>query len=100
MQIYDLSETIVNTGPPTSASAKRQQSLLAGRSSSAFAVSSLAALASSGNGKITRRPMQLKKDPDGNGKYISGLNEIRVQSHSVRSRILPARYHQQHEEVY
>jgi hypothetical protein len=53
------------------------------RTSSAFAASSLAALASSSNGRLTRRQLQLKKDPDGNGKYIGALNEVRVHTQSV-----------------
>jgi kinesin family protein 20 len=47
----------------------------------------LAALANGGGGVIRRQALALKNDPEGNGKYIAGLKEIRVRTREVR---LPA----------
>jgi kinesin family protein 20 len=41
---------------------------------------SLAAMANGGAGILKRRALVLKNDPEGTGKYISGLNEIRVRT--------------------
>ena len=61
-----------------------------GRGSSAWAMPgafntsmNLAALANGGGGVIRRRALALKNDPEGSGKYISGLNEIRVRTREV-----------------
>lgn len=43
----------------------------------------LAALANGGSGVIRRQALALKNDPEGNGKYIAGLNEIRVRTREV-----------------
>lgn len=43
----------------------------------------LAAIANGGGGILKRRVLQLKPDPEGNGKCISGLNEIRVRTRGV-----------------
>jgi kinesin family protein 20 len=44
---------------------------------------SLAAMANGGGGVLKRRVLQLKPDPEGNGKYISGVNEVRVRTREV-----------------
>lgn len=44
---------------------------------------SLAALANGGAGVLRRKALVLKNDPEGNGKYIAGLNEIRVRTREV-----------------
>jgi kinesin family protein 20 len=44
---------------------------------------SLAAIANGGGGVIKRKALSLKNDPEGNGKYIAGLNEIRVRTRQV-----------------
>lgn len=67
----------------TSAAAPKRPSVAGNRFSSAFAMSSIADMASKNNNRITRRQLQAKKDPEGEGKYIAGLNEIRVQSQAV-----------------
>lgn len=43
----------------------------------------LAAMVNGGGGVLKRRALALKNDPDGNGKYIAGLNEIRVKTRQV-----------------
>lgn len=43
----------------------------------------LAALANGGGGVIRRQALALKNDPEGNGKYIAGLKEIRVRTREV-----------------
>lgn len=43
----------------------------------------LAAMVNGGGGVLKRRALALKNDPDGNGKYISGLSEIRVKTRQV-----------------
>ena len=44
---------------------------------------SLAAMANGGAGVLRRRALALKNDPDGSGKYVAGLNEIRVRTREV-----------------
>ena len=46
---------------------------------------SLAALANGGAGVLKRRALAVKTDPEGNGKYIAGLNEVRVKTRQVRN---------------
>lgn len=41
---------------------------------------SLAAMANGGAGVLKRQALTLKNDSDGNGKYISGLKELRVRT--------------------
>lgn len=41
---------------------------------------SLAAMANGGGGVLKRRALVLKNDPEGSGKYIAGLHEIRVRT--------------------
>lgn len=52
-----------------------------GASSAALGSSmSLAAMANGGGGVLKRRALVLKNDPEGTGKYMSGLHEIRVRT--------------------
>lgn len=49
--------------------------------SSGFGTSmNLAAMANGGAGVLKRRALTLKNDPEGSGKYIAGLHEIRVRT--------------------
>ena len=41
-------------------------------------------MANGGGGVLKRRALALKNDPEGNGKYVAGLNEMRVRSREVR----------------
>jgi kinesin family protein 20 len=43
----------------------------------------LAALSNGGGGVLRRQALALKNDPEGSGKYIAGLKEIRVRSREV-----------------
>ena len=43
----------------------------------------LAATANGGAGVLRRQALALKNDPEGNGKYVSGLQEIRVRTREV-----------------
>ena len=40
-------------------------------------------MANGGGGVLTRKALVLKNDTEGNGKYIAGLNEIRVRTRQV-----------------
>jgi hypothetical protein len=44
---------------------------------------SLAAMVNGGAGVIKRQALTLKNDPEGNGKYVSGLKDVRVRSREV-----------------
>ena len=67
--------------------AGRHQGTPAFAMSSAFgSTMSLAAISNGGGGILTRRALVLKNDPDGNGKYIAGLKEIRVRTRQVSHR--------------
>jgi kinesin family protein 20 len=43
----------------------------------------LAAMANGGGGVLKRKPLVLKNDPEGNGKYIAGLSDVRVKTRQV-----------------
>jgi kinesin family protein 20 len=53
---------------------------------------SIAAIANGGGGILKRQALTLKNDPDGNGKYIAGLKEVRVRSREVCDYMLRASY--------
>lgn len=91
-QIFDLLDSVlpVEAGLSASSTSKPKQSTGHIRGSSAWAFSgavnssmNLAALANGGAGVIRRQALSLKNDPDGNGKYIAGLKEIRVRTREV-----------------
>lgn len=110
-QIFDLLEAVVPSGQaPTGSGANassrpsraheppanrsRLQALSSqpqpSRSSSMFSgfghfssSLNLAAMANGGAGVLRRQALALKNDPDGNGKYISGLQEVRVRTREV-----------------
>lgn len=78
-QIFDLLDSVL----PTASGTRMIPKTSMGRGSSAYAFNStlsLSATANGGQGVLKRRVLQLKQDPDGNGKYISGLNEVRVRT--------------------
>ncbi|KAL7420661.1 hypothetical protein Q5752_004612 [Cryptotrichosporon argae] len=81
-KIFDLLESILPA--PT---AKSRASRLGLASSSTFhpmgafgSSMSLAAMANGGGGVLKRHALVLKNDPEGSGKYIAGLNEVRVRT--------------------
>jgi kinesin family protein 20 len=43
----------------------------------------LAAMANGGGGILKRKALVLKNDPEGNGKYIAGLSDVRVKTRQV-----------------
>jgi len=98
-QIFDLLDSVLPispTVPPTPSGRKastvmpRGSALPRGSSAWSSGLNSsmhLAALANGGGGVIRRQALALKNDPEGNGKYIAGLKEIRVRTREVR---LPA----------
>ncbi|ORX38676.1 P-loop containing nucleoside triphosphate hydrolase protein [Kockovaella imperatae] len=80
-KIFDLLDAVLPNSSSQLTSTKSSSSNA--RSSSAWALSSslsLAALANGGGGVLKRRALALKNDPDGNGKYVAGLNEVRVRT--------------------
>jgi len=100
-QIFDLLDSVLpvsSTVPPTPSGRKASAiplgsglprgSTAYGRGSMAWnsglnSSMNLAALANGGSGVIRRQALALKNDPEGNGKYIAGLNEIRVRTREV-----------------
>jgi len=115
IQIFDLLDAVLPSGAPgtpavsgsksgTHNGSSRGSTVIPrgsaayGRGSSAWAMSgafnssmNLAALANGGAGVIRIRALALKNDPEGSGKYIAGLNEIRVRTREVSrsSRVCP-----------
>lgn len=45
-------------------------------------------MANGGAGVLRRQALALKNDPEGNGKYVSGLQEIRVRTREVCASVL------------
>jgi hypothetical protein len=43
----------------------------------------LAAMANGGGGVLKRKALVLKNDPEGSGKYIAGLSDVRVKTRQV-----------------
>ena len=80
-KIFDLLDAVLpSTSTPLPA--PKSNGNLA-RPSSGWPLSSslsLAALANGGGGVLKRRALALKNDPEGNGKYVAGLNEVRVRT--------------------
>jgi len=93
MQIFDLLDSVLPVHAISTAHPVKPINSKPGlpRNTSAFGLSgaygstmSLAAMANGGGGVLTRRVLTLKNDPEGNGKYVAGLNEIRVRTREVR----------------
>lgn len=87
-EIFDLLDDVLPITPSGGKAASATGSLK--RSSSHAALPSaygssmnLAAMVNGGGGVLKRRALVLKNDPDGNGKYIAGLSEIRVRTRQV-----------------
>lgn len=81
-QIFDLLDDVLPihpSGSKPSGSLKRSSSHAALPSAYGSSMN-LAAMVNGGGGKLTRRALALKNDPEGNGKYIAGLSEIRVRT--------------------
>jgi kinesin family protein 20 len=91
-KIFDLLDAVLPqpNNPAPTPNGKHRPAIGLSRASSHYPLSgafystmSLAAMANGGGGILKRRALALKNDPEGNGKYISGLNEVRVRSREV-----------------
>ena len=85
VQIFDLLDDVLPitpSGGKASSGLKRSSShaALPGAYGSSM---NLAAMVNGGGGVLKRRALALKNDPEGNGKYISGLSEVRVKTRQV-----------------
>ncbi|RXK38129.1 hypothetical protein M231_04590 [Tremella mesenterica] len=94
-KIFDLLESVLpSPSSPTSstfqpAGMKRTTSTV-GLSNHVASSMALAAMANGGAGVLKRHALSLKNDPEGNGKYIAGLNEIRVRTREEALAVLRA----------
>ncbi|EIW67429.1 hypothetical protein TREMEDRAFT_33924 [Tremella mesenterica DSM 1558] len=94
-KIFDLLESVLpSSSSPTSstfqpAGMKRTTSTV-GLSNHVASSMALAAMANGGAGVLKRHALSLKNDPEGNGKYIAGLNEIRVRTREEALAVLRA----------
>ncbi|WOO82439.1 Kinesin-like protein KIF23 [Vanrija pseudolonga] len=80
-KIFDLLDSVLPSSRPTVArtvSSMRFSNY--GLSGAIGSSMSLAAMANGGGGVLKRRALVLKNDPEGSGKYIAGLHEIRVRT--------------------
>lgn len=87
LQVFDLLDTVLPGSSFSHVPQNKNRQTPAGlpRNTSAYGLPgsfgstmSLAAMANGGGGVYTRKALTLKNDPEGNGKYIAGLNEVRV----------------------
>ncbi|WVR07361.1 hypothetical protein IAU60_004402 [Kwoniella sp. DSM 27419] len=87
-KIFDLLDSVLPSAPPTPGPGRNRLTNTAlPRASHTFGLQSavnssfnLAALANGGAGVLKRHALSLKNDPEGNGKYIAGLKDVRVRS--------------------
>ncbi|WWC71755.1 uncharacterized protein I206_105714 [Kwoniella pini CBS 10737] len=87
-KIFDLLDTVLPTAPPTPGLPKgRATNTGLPRGSNAYGFPgtlhssfNLAAIANGGGGVLKRHALALKNDPEGNGKYIAGLKDVRVRT--------------------
>ncbi|WVW85845.1 hypothetical protein I302_107883 [Kwoniella bestiolae CBS 10118] len=87
-KIFDLLDSVLPTAPSTPSMARsRATNTGLPRASNTYgfpgALNSsfnLAAMANGGGGILKRHALSLKNDPEGNGKYIAGLKDVRVRS--------------------
>ncbi|KJE00683.1 kinesin family member 20/23 [Cryptococcus gattii NT-10] len=88
-KIFDLLEAVLPASsssasplPPTKATYDRlpRASHMQGIPSVLNSSFNMAAMANGGGGVLKRQALSLKNDPDGNGKYIAGLKDVRVRT--------------------
>ncbi|KIR99720.1 kinesin family member 20/23 [Cryptococcus deuterogattii 2001/935-1] len=88
-KIFDLLEAVLPASsssasslPPTKATYDRlpRASHMQGVPSVLNSSFNMAAMANGGGGVLKRQALSLKNDPDGNGKYIAGLKDVRVRT--------------------
>ena len=83
-QIFDLLDNVLPITPAGKSGNGLQRSSSQHGFPGAFASSmNLAAMANGGGGVLKRKALVLKNDPEGNGKYIAGLNDVRVKTRQV-----------------
>ncbi|WWC63071.1 uncharacterized protein I303_105670 [Kwoniella dejecticola CBS 10117] len=87
-KIFDLLDAVLPSSPSTPGLQRgRPTNTGLPRGSNAYGFSgalnssfNLAALANGGGGILKRHALALKNDPEGNGKYIAGLKDVRVRT--------------------
>ncbi|WVQ99831.1 hypothetical protein IAU59_006974 [Kwoniella sp. CBS 9459] len=87
-KIFDLLDAVLPSTPSTPGTGRgRVTSNGLPRASNTFGFSgalnssfNLAAMANGGGGVLKRHALALKNDPEGNGKYIAGLKDVRVRT--------------------
>jgi kinesin family protein 20 len=84
-QIFDLLDNVLPITPAGRSGHGSHRSSSQQGFPGAFSSSmNLAAMANGGGGVLKRKALVLKNDPEGNGKYIAGLNDVRVKTRQVR----------------
>ncbi|WVF72614.1 hypothetical protein IAT40_007432 [Kwoniella sp. CBS 6097] len=87
-KIFDLLDAVLPSAPSTPGVGRgRVTNNGLPRASNTFGLSgalnssfNLAAMANGGGGILKRHALSLKNDPEGNGKYIAGLKDVRVRT--------------------
>ncbi|KAL1408789.1 hypothetical protein Q8F55_005602 [Vanrija albida] len=79
-KIFDLLDSVLPSSRPTVSRAAGSMRFSNYGLSGVGSSMSLAAMANGGGGVLKRRALVLKNDPEGSGKYIAGLHEIRVRT--------------------
>ncbi|WRT68205.1 uncharacterized protein IL334_005180 [Kwoniella shivajii] len=87
-KIFDLLDSVLPSTPSTPGLTRaRATNTGLPRASNTFGFSgalnssfNLAAMANGGGGILRRHALSLKNDPEGNGKYIAGLKDVRVRT--------------------
>ncbi|WVQ81700.1 hypothetical protein IAT38_003825 [Cryptococcus sp. DSM 104549] len=87
-KIFDLLDAVLPTAPSTPGQHRPRftsdkiprGSYAPGYSTALNSTFNLAAMANGGPGVLKRQALGLKNDPEGNGKYIAGLKDIRVKT--------------------
>ncbi|TYJ52354.1 hypothetical protein B9479_007048 [Cryptococcus floricola] len=86
-KIFDLLDSVLPTSPATPTQprprATYDKAPRGSRMQSFSAVNSsfhMAAMANGGGGVLKRQALSLKNDPEGSGKYIAGLKDVRVRT--------------------
>jgi hypothetical protein len=82
-QIFDLLDNVLPITPAGKSNGHQRSSSQYGYPGAFASSMNLAAMANGGGGVLKRKALVLKNDPEGNGKYIAGLNDIRVKTRQV-----------------
>ncbi|KAK8854933.1 hypothetical protein IAR55_003672 [Kwoniella newhampshirensis] len=86
-EIFDLLDSVLPTTPSTPSQSRSRTTYNGlprashmGFPSALNSSFNLAAMANGGGGILKRQALALKNDPEGNGKYIAGLKDVRVRT--------------------